>query len=177
MARWLTQSTHLFACSAQCALTALHCVVCYRYGATLDGSISWSGNTLVLSGVDLSAIDRGAYGTSVWKSSDDGETWTDETADLVTISPGPGVWYDKDFYFVTRACTKHARRACIRGLGIRIDIRAARQRPPRRRHPPPQCCMRTRLWSSAARSCASCVCVDSRCAGGEGVTVKRNFEA
>jgi len=74
----------------------------FKYGATLDGSISWSGTTLVLSGVDLSAIDRGAYGTSVWKSSDDGETWTDETADLVTISPGPGVWYDKDFYFVTR---------------------------------------------------------------------------
>jgi hypothetical protein len=69
---------------------------------TLDGSLSWSGKTLVLHGVDLSAISRGAYGTTVWKSGDDGETWEDETGDLVTISPGPGVWYEKDFYFVTR---------------------------------------------------------------------------
>ena len=35
---------------------------------TLDGSLSWSGKTLVLHGVDLSAISRGAYGTTVWKS-------------------------------------------------------------------------------------------------------------
>ena len=26
----------------------------------------------------------------------------DETGDVVTNSPGPGVWYDRDFYFVTR---------------------------------------------------------------------------
>ena len=32
----------------------------------------------------------------------DGDNWTDETGDLVTISPGAGVWYEKDFYFVTR---------------------------------------------------------------------------
>ena len=51
---------------------------------------------------DMSAIGRGAYGTAVWKSSDDGDSWTDETGDLVTISTGPGVWYESDFYFVTR---------------------------------------------------------------------------
>ena len=38
----------------------------------------------------------------VWKSSNDGKDWVDETGDLVTISPGPGVWYERDFYFVTR---------------------------------------------------------------------------
>ena len=38
----------------------------------------------------------------MWKSSDDGDSWTDETGDLVTISPGPGVWYEDDFYLVTR---------------------------------------------------------------------------
>ena len=38
----------------------------------------------------------------MWKSADDGETWTDETGDLVTISPGPGVWFEKDYYQVTR---------------------------------------------------------------------------
>ena len=47
------------------------------------------------------AISRNAYGTAVWKSTDDGETWTDETGDLVTISPGNGVWYDTDFYLVS----------------------------------------------------------------------------
>merc|ERR1712072_1398193 len=74
----------------------------FKYGATMDGSLSWSGNTLVLHGVDLGAVTRQEYGTSVWKSSNDGDDWTDETGDLVTISPGPGVWYEKDFYFVTR---------------------------------------------------------------------------
>jgi len=74
----------------------------FKYGATFDASLSWSGRTLVLAGVDLSAIGRGAYGTAVWKSHNDGDDWIDETGDLVTISPGPGVWYEKDFYFVTR---------------------------------------------------------------------------
>lgn len=61
-----------------------------------------SGKTLVVHGVDLSAPDRGEYGTVVMKSVDDGESWTDETGDLVTISPGPGTWYENDFYFITR---------------------------------------------------------------------------
>jgi len=74
----------------------------FKYGATMDGSLSWSGNTLVLHGVDLGAVDRGEYATSVWKSCDDGDTWKDQTGDLVTISVGPGVWYENDFYFVTR---------------------------------------------------------------------------
>jgi len=78
------------------------CAALFKYGATMDGSLSWSGNTLVLHGVDLSAISRGEYGTAVWKSTNDGDDWTDETGDLVTISPGPGVWYEKDFYLVTR---------------------------------------------------------------------------
>jgi len=74
----------------------------FKYGATLDASLSWTGKTLVLHGNDPSAIGRGEYGTVVWKSSDDGDSWVDETGDLVTISPGAGVWYDSDFYFVTR---------------------------------------------------------------------------
>merc|ERR1712166_1715026 len=60
----------------------------FKYGATMDGSLSWSGNTLVLHGVDLTAIGRGEYATSVWKSCDDGDTWKDQTGDLVTISLG-----------------------------------------------------------------------------------------
>ena len=42
------------------------------------------------------------YGTAVWKSTNDGDDWVDETGDLVTVSPGPSVWYETDFYFVTR---------------------------------------------------------------------------
>eukprot|EP00038_Savillea_parva_P004159 m.134648 g.134648 ORF g.134648 m.134648 type:complete len:922 (-) comp11396_c0_seq1:189-2954(-) len=70
----------------------------YKYGASFDGTLSWSGKTLVLSGFDGSAIQRHTRGTSVWKSVDDGETFTDETGDIVTNSPGGGVWFDTDFY-------------------------------------------------------------------------------
>ena len=31
-----------------------------------------------------------------------GETWTDETGDLATISVGHGRWYESDFYIVTQ---------------------------------------------------------------------------
>jgi len=78
------------------------CEELFKYGATFQGSLSWSGNTLVLSGTDLGAVSRGEYGTKVWKSVNDGDDWTDETGDLVTISTGPGVWFEKDFYFVTQ---------------------------------------------------------------------------
>jgi len=74
----------------------------FAHGASYDGSLSWTGKTLVLTGADLSAVGRQEYATIVWKSTDDGESWTDETGDVVTISPGPGVWYENDFYFVTR---------------------------------------------------------------------------
>jgi len=83
-------------------LTTLSKSPLFQYGATMDGSLSWSGNTFVLSGNDNGAIARKQYGTYVWKSTNDGEDWSDETGDLVTISPGPAVWYEKDFYFVTR---------------------------------------------------------------------------
>ena len=51
----------------------------------LEGELSWSGNTLVVYGVDPEAARlRQAYGAFIWKSADDGETWTDETGDLAT---------------------------------------------------------------------------------------------
>jgi len=73
----------------------------FKHGVTMDGMISWSGSTLILKGNDRSAIARGEYGTKVWKSVDDGDKWVDETGDMVTISLGQGVWYEKDFYLVT----------------------------------------------------------------------------
>ena len=85
------------------------------------------GKTLVLSGVDLSAVGRGEYGTKVWRSSDDGDSWTDETGDLVTISPGPGVWYENDFYFVTRG----------EGVTVKRDFEAAAAAAAAAAAPPP----------------------------------------
>ena len=71
-------------------------------GQQFEGDFSWTGKTLVVHGFDPSAITRQEFGSVVWKSVDDGETWTDETGDLATISMGHGRWYDSDFYLVTR---------------------------------------------------------------------------
>ena len=71
-------------------------------GQQFEGDFSWTGKTLVVHGFDPSAITRQEFGSVVWKSVDDGETWTDETGDLATISLGHGRWYDSDFYLVTR---------------------------------------------------------------------------
>ena len=64
--------------------------------------LSWTGKTLVHYGSDRTAILRRERASSVWKSTDDGETWTDETGDLVTSSIGHGRWYESDFYLVTQ---------------------------------------------------------------------------
>jgi hypothetical protein len=65
------------------------------------GALSWSGKTLVVSGVDQSAIGRQERSSAVFKSTDDGESWTDETGDIITVSMGHGCWYEKDYYLVT----------------------------------------------------------------------------
>merc|ERR1712167_30004 len=72
----------------------------FQYGATYDGTISWTGNALVLHGCDRGAIGRHERCTSVWRSLNDGDSWTDETGDIITNSPGSGVWFEKDFYLV-----------------------------------------------------------------------------
>jgi len=73
----------------------------FKYGATLELTTSWSGKTLVFHGNDHSAIQRGEYGTKVWKSINNGDDWSDETGDMITISLGHGVWYENDFYLVS----------------------------------------------------------------------------
>jgi hypothetical protein len=70
-------------------------------GATVGGSYSWSGNTLVVHGRDMSAPARGAYAGFVYKSVTDGDTWVEETGNLVTMAVNSGVWYQKDFYLTT----------------------------------------------------------------------------
>jgi len=81
-------------------LTALARLFPYPY-VHFEASLSWTGKTFVMYGNDPSAIQRQEFGTALWKSTDDGETWTDETGDLVTMSPSHGRWYDSDFYLVT----------------------------------------------------------------------------
>jgi len=39
--------------------------------------------------------------SAVFKSTDDGASWTDETGDIITVSMGMGCWYEKDYYLVT----------------------------------------------------------------------------
>eukprot|EP00035_Acanthoeca_spectabilis_P033979 m.26396 g.26396 ORF g.26396 m.26396 type:complete len:751 (+) comp6302_c0_seq1:567-2819(+) len=65
---------------------------------TRAATYSWSGNTVVMYGRDVTAPLRGERGMYVWSSTNDGDTWTDETDDLATISPCAGVWFDTDFY-------------------------------------------------------------------------------
>jgi len=73
----------------------------FKYGASYQVTPSWSGKTLVFHGNDLGAISRGAFGTKVWKSTNNGDDWSDETGDIVTISLGHAVWYEKDFYIIS----------------------------------------------------------------------------
>jgi len=67
----------------------------------VSGSYSWSGRTLELHGKDLAAPARGEYAGFVWRSSDDGETFTDETDGIVTMAVNQGVWHGEDFYLTT----------------------------------------------------------------------------
>lgn len=62
---------------------------------------SWTGKTLVLHGFDGGALARGEYGGYVWVSENDGDTWRDETGDLVTMSIGAGQWFGNRFYMNT----------------------------------------------------------------------------
>lgn len=62
---------------------------------------SWSGKTLVYhgaGGVQSSAHPHAGY---VWSSTDDGDTWVDETADLVTMAVGAGQFFGGTFYLNT----------------------------------------------------------------------------
>jgi len=68
---------------------------------TVSGSYSWSGKTLELHGKDPSAPSRGEYAGFVWRSQDDGDSFTDETGGIVTMAVNQGVWHAGDFYLTT----------------------------------------------------------------------------
>ena len=63
--------------------------------------MSWSGRTIVMHGVDASAIARNERPGYVARSTDFGDTWTDETGDIVTMALNSGVWFGPDYYLTT----------------------------------------------------------------------------
>ena len=63
-----------------------------------DMLYSWSGKTLIMMGSGGTQTADHPHAAFVWASKDDGETWTDETGDIVTMGPGAANWYEGDFY-------------------------------------------------------------------------------
>lgn len=77
-----------------------NCQPLYR-GGNVQGSYSWTGNTVVLIQTDNGAPSRGERGSYVWKSKNDGNNWTDETGDIVTMAVHSPSWYESDLYLPT----------------------------------------------------------------------------
>lgn len=60
---------------------------------------SWTGKTLALLGNGGAQSEQHPHTAYVWKSTDDGDTWTDETTDkIVTNGAGLGQWYGTSLY-------------------------------------------------------------------------------
>ena len=53
--------------------------------------MSWTGNTIVVHGLDTTAIAQGRKAPFVWRSTDDGDTFVDETDDVITNHPSGGL--------------------------------------------------------------------------------------
>ena len=62
---------------------------------------SWSGKTLVYHGAGGGQTASHPHAGYVWTSTDDGDTWVDETADIVTMSMGAGQFFEGTFYLNT----------------------------------------------------------------------------
>lgn len=60
--------------------------------------LSWTGRTMMVHGVDMSKIAKGQRAVFVWRTTDDGETFVDETDDLITIHPAGGHWFNGKYY-------------------------------------------------------------------------------
>jgi len=61
---------------------------------------SWTARTLALVGSGGVQSTDHPHAGYVWMSKDDGDTWTDETADLVTMAGGAGQWFDGGQFFL-----------------------------------------------------------------------------
>ena len=67
-----------------------------------DVQWSWTGKTLALFGNGGTQSTSHPHTAYVWRSKDDGNTWTDETADIVTNGAGISQWYE-DTLFLSSA--------------------------------------------------------------------------
>ena len=63
--------------------------------------MSWSGKTIVVHGLDTANIAKGKKAVFVWRSTDDGDTFVDETDDVITNHPAGGYWFDGTFYLTS----------------------------------------------------------------------------
>merc|ERR1719399_2303478 len=59
---------------------------------------SWTGKTLALFGNGGTQSKEHPHTAYVWKSTDDGDTWTDETADIVTNGASLSQWYGNELF-------------------------------------------------------------------------------
>jgi len=55
---------------------------------------SWTGKTLIMVGNGGEQSAAHPHSMYIWRSTDDGDSWTDETADLVTSNAGMSQWYE-----------------------------------------------------------------------------------
>ena len=71
--------------------------------------LSWTGKTIVVHGcrygstrsgcvVDPAESAQGNKAIFVWRSTDEGDTFVDETDDMISNHPAGGHWYDGTFY-------------------------------------------------------------------------------
>jgi len=63
--------------------------------------LSWSGKTIMVHGVDQAKIAQDKKAVFVWRSTDDGESFVDETDDVVSTHIASGYWYDDTFYLTS----------------------------------------------------------------------------
>jgi len=60
--------------------------------------LSWTGKTMIVHGFDATRIKQGKKGAFVWRSTDDGDTFVDETDDMITNHPASGQWFGSKYY-------------------------------------------------------------------------------
>ena len=53
---------------------------------------------MVVHGMDLTKIAQKQKAVFVWRSTDDGDTFVDETDDIITNHPSGGHWYEGTYY-------------------------------------------------------------------------------
>ena len=63
--------------------------------------LSWSGKTIIVHGFDQTKIAQGKKAVFVWRSTDDGDSFVDETDDVVSNHIAGGYWYDDTYYLTS----------------------------------------------------------------------------